>query len=223
MISFFLGFLVIVITILFAAIFESKFTQAQSEHSVNNVGTVESKISNVTLLNVNSTEFQEYNDEDFGLQIQYPSEWKVKTKDLGGDLVAFSPSDKNITVLVIVIPREKHETLKQFGDRFFKNKDYFRISEYYRNASTTFAGLPAIKTSGTAYFTPTELERQSGKQSYVNEVQYVVSLVENKDAFVGVVYWALERSDFKDFLPYVEKMINSVKLTTRGPIFQEED
>lgn len=172
--------------------------------------------------NSNSTIFETYSDDDFGLRIQYPSDWEVKTKDLDYELVIFSAPEGDVQAAVKVIPRDKHETLKQFGDKTFKKSDNFRISEYYRNKNTTFAGLPAIKMVGTYYYTPNLFQSLKGEESYVREVMWVISLVENKDAFVGVAYFA-DKSDFKQYLPDVEKMINSVKLTAKSPTIQEEE
>jgi len=134
----------------------------------------------------------------------------------------FVPTDEDIVVLVKLLPREKDQTLKQFGEEFFKNNDDYLISEYYRNSNVTLAGLPAIKMIGTYYFNPNIFQQSQGYESFVRQVLWQISLVDNKDAFFGIAYYA-DRSNFNKFLPVVQKMIESVKLTDKKPQIIEED
>lgn len=179
--------------------------------------------NNLTVDSNNLTQFTTYRDDDFGFEILYPSDWEVNTKALDYAVVIFTPIEGDMQVLVKVLPREKHESLKQFGDRTFKNNDDFTISEYYRNSNTTFAGLPAIKMIGTYHFNPNIFQQLRGEESFVKKTLYDISLVEKKDAFFGIAYFADDQPTFKEFLPTVQKMIDSVKITNLKPQIIEED
>ena len=171
----------------------------------------------------NKSDFTTFRDNDFGFEIQHPLDWKPDTNQLKDGPVVFRSADDNAHIIMKIIAREKHETLKQFGDRYFKKNDAFRISEYYRNANTTFAGLPSIKMIGMYTYNPNVFQQLKGYEGYVRKTLWDVALVENRDAFFGLVYFAKDQPNFNTYLPTVQRMIDSVKLTNRQPIFQEED
>lgn len=181
------------------------------------VNAIEVDVSN------NNSNFVTYKDNDFGFEVQYPANWEPSTDELEYGPVIFDAPDGHANVIMKVINREKNETLKQFGDRFFKNNDAFNISEYYRNENTTFVGLPSIKTTGTYSYNPTVFEQLRGKEGFVAKVLWDIALVENKDAFFGIAYFADSQSSFNMYLPTVQRMIDSVKLNDKQSIFHEED
>jgi hypothetical protein len=75
---------------------------------------------------------------------------------------------------------------------------------------------------GTAYDIPNVFERAQGKQDTAQKVLYIMTLLANKDTFFGVAYFA-DKSKFNQFLPTVQRMIDSVKLTNLKPQIIEED
>jgi hypothetical protein len=61
----------------------------------------------------NLTQFQTYEDDEFGFSIQYPSDWTTTLEDLTMHIVvSFSPPENDATVDVKVFPRGEDETLR---------------------------------------------------------------------------------------------------------------
>ena len=75
---------------------------------------------------------------------------------------------------------------------------------------------------GTYYYNPNIFEIARGEESAVNRVLWNTELFENKDAFFGVDSFADDQPSFNQFLPVVQKMIDSVKLTSMKPQIIEE-
>ncbi len=168
---------------------------------------------------INSTaiEFRNYKDEYFGLEIMYPSDWTVVTKNLKESLVLFSSPDNRVSLMLGTLPRVEDETLKEFGDRNFKNRENLVISEYYRNPNTTLAGLPAVKMVGSVHYEPPLFG------VHTNYVMYNNCVLENRNLIFQTLYASREPTAFGEFRPLAEKMISSIKLIDKPPIFQEQD
>jgi hypothetical protein len=168
--------------------------------------------------NAQPVEFKTYKDDNFGFEIIYPSDWNVTTKNLKKSLVMFTSAEHKVAVVLGALNRVKDETLKEFGDRYFKNRDNIVISEYYRNPNTTLAGLPAVKMVGSIDMPATLFEGP-----HTNYVMYNNALLENRDLIFETLYASREYSAFNEFRPLAEKMISSIKVIDKPPIIQEQD
>ncbi len=161
------------------------------------------------------------------MSYKYPATYKVKLDSLLSyqrelnNIVKFCGNNNIYPDTAITAISELHR-VEFLGDKYFKNAEEFRIDEYYRNPSTTFAGLPAIKMIGAYYYNPNIFEIARGEESAVNRVLWNTALFESKDAFFGVAYFADDQPSFNQFLPVVQKMIDSVKLTSMKPQIIEE-
>jgi hypothetical protein len=169
---------------------------------------------------VNSTaiEFRSYQEDNFGFEILFPSDWNVTTKNLKKSFVMFTSPDEKVRVLLGGLQRVDDETLKEFGDRYFKNRDNILITEYYRNPNTTLAGFPAVKMVGSIDYPSSILEG-----AHTNYVMYNNCLLENRDIVFETLYASREYSAFNEYRPLAEKMIASIKLVDKPPIIEEED
>ena len=76
---------------------------------------------------------------------------------------------------------------------------------------------------GTYSYNPNIFQQLRGEESSVYKVLWNIALVEKKDALFGLAYFADDQSSFNQYLPTVQKMIESVKLTNKPQIIQEED
>lgn len=184
-------------------------------------------ISNETTISetdalTNQTQFTTYEDEEFGFTIQHPSDWTAGTEDTTYNaVVTFTSPENDGSVDVRVFPRGEGETLKSWGNDF-KEDPNFRISEYYRNSTTTLAGLPAIIVSGTYFNTVNVFEEALGYQSSTSRTYQEWTLDEDRDEFYGIVFHG-DQTNFDTYVPIAKKMGDSFQLTENAPIIQEED
>lgn len=170
----------------------------------------------------NSTDYLQYDDSDIGFKMNYPSDWDAQVADLTNNaVVAFAPPDESVEVDVKLIPRTNSMSLKSFGDNYFKKDENFKISTYYRNSTTLLAGQPAIRTVATFIYSPNYFEQLRGEQSTTQKVLAMVTLLKEKKSFLEVIYYA-DKSNFNDYLPAVEQMIESLHFQNAKPIIQED-
>lgn len=189
------------------------------------VDPVDTEDSNSTsIINEENTgNYLSYQDSDIGFTIDYPSDWEVSDSGLTNyAVVVFAPpgSDWSAQVNVKVYARENGESLKTFGDGR-KNDDNLRLSAYYRNSTTLLGGEPAIRVTGTLISTPNYFESLSGEESTTKKILSMVTLLKEKKSFLEVIYYA-DKSNYDDYLPYVEHMLQSFQLQKTKPIIQED-
>jgi hypothetical protein len=171
----------------------------------------------------NNVGYLSYEDSDIGFKIEYPSEWDVKEADLTNNaIVVFSPPDGSVEVDIKSFARTDSMSLKTFGDNFFKKGDSFRISSYYRNSTTLLGGEPAIRTIATLIYSPNFYESLRGEESTTQKILAMTALLKEKKSFLQVIYYA-DKSNFMDYLPQVEHMIESFQFQNTKPIIQEDD
>lgn len=178
-----------------------------------------SEISNNTTL---SNTFLGYSDEDLGFSLEYPSNWEVGSGNNAYQIVSFSSPDDSASVYVYFAPKEEDETLKSFGDEFIKENENFKFNEYYRNSTTLLADQPAVRASGTYFNTITNFEASLGYKSSTTKTLQVVTVDENNDAFIGVIFHANDQPSYNKHVPLVEHMIDTFSLSSSGPIISEE-
>ncbi|MDF0682462.1 MAG: PsbP-related protein [Candidatus Nitrosocosmicus sp.] len=169
-----------------------------------------------------SNSFSKYEDQDLGFSLEYPSNWEVGSGSNAYQIVSFSSPDNTASAYIYFKPREDDETLKNFGDEFVKENEDFRFNEYYRNSTTLLADHPAIRASGTYFNTITNLEASLGYKSSATKTLQVMTLDENNDGFIGVIFHADDQPSYDKYVPLVEHMIDSFGLSASGPIISEE-
>jgi hypothetical protein len=155
-----------------------------------------------------------YQNPDIGLTMQYPSNWIKQTGNLvRNSIVAFELKQNqfhntlnfvNTTLAEIdlrVYPAPPNVTLANFnlGDVNLAGQGQAIIS-HYKNSTTTLGGLPAIKIVSYFFGAFTEKSMQ------------VWTFVPSKHIFVDLIY-IVQPPQYSLYLPAVQNMINSVKIT----------
>jgi hypothetical protein len=124
----------------------------------------------------NSSSFTPYEDDDLGFSIQYASDWSVTTTDLpANEIVAFTSPDGDANAEVKFFTKNDGETLKSFGNDLKQNRD-FKILEFYRNDTTTLAGLPAIRATGLFFNQVSTFQSELGYASKTDKMLMVWTL-----------------------------------------------
>jgi hypothetical protein len=209
--------------LLLFSLYQESFGQIQDDLNVGN-----DTISNTTLskpTNPNITNFSIYEDKDIGFQIQYPSDWEFDTSSTAEYTVAsFKPKGVAIAIDVRIIPQGEYKSLKDYGDKAFKetNQTDSTLLSYYRNSTTTLGGQPAFKTIYLSTYTPSLYESFKGYTSYTSKALFTASFVEPKKSFFAIAYFA-PPIIFSNYLPTIEHMIKSFQIDQLVPIIQEED
>jgi hypothetical protein len=166
--------------------------------------------------NKNTNSFRTYKNPAYGIQIQYPSTWIIYAGDMffdddAIDIVSFlgpvkSDTKAHAPSLYISIvnppPSDLNLNLNEYLTRI--TNDYkaklkeFKVIE--SNTNSILAGKPAYKL----IFTDEE-----------DEIYYktmdIGTIIEDKVYFLSYV---VQREQYSDYLPTVQKMIDSLKITT---------
>jgi hypothetical protein len=162
--------------------------------------------------NNNSSQFLTYTNDTYGINILYPASWNSspgegnnKTGDSSTDIVSFSPKDTNssATFDVSVDNVDSGENLKQFvSDSISDDKtdlQNFKVNES-SSSGNSLAGNPAYKML----------------YSYIDNGENIKGLetgtiIGNKAYFIQ---YENSPEQFDSDLPLVQKMIDSLKITT---------
>jgi hypothetical protein len=164
--------------------------------------------------NKNTNSFRTYENPAYGIQIQYPSTWIIYAGDMFSgddaiDIVSFLGPVKGDTkahapslYISIINPPPSDLNLNEYLTRI--TNDYkaklkeFKVIE--SNTNSILAGKPAYKL----IFTDEE-----------DEIYYktmdIGTIIEDKVYFLSYV---VQREQYSDYLPTVQKMIDSLKITT---------
>lgn len=173
--------------------------------------------------NQNITNFSIHEDKDIGFKISYPSNWEISTENSEYYTVAnFKPLDTDIQVNVRIIPQGEYKSIKEYGDKEFKESNEYTLLAYYRNNTTTLGGLNAFKAIYLTTYNPSMFESAFGYTSSTSKALMTASLVEPKKSFFAIVYFAPPKI-FSNYLPTIEQMIKSFQIDQSGPIIQEEN
>jgi eukaryotic-like serine/threonine-protein kinase len=167
----------------------------------------------------NNTALKTYENPGFGMTIQYPSAWSVTqvrdnpTAPSNGSLVAIfrapieSPTDvyqENVLVNVQG-PLPSGMTLQQYTDssvNAFRNmSDTIKV---FDSSPTTMGGLPAHKLVYTS----------SGIPGLNLKKMQAFTVVNGNMAYV--VTFSAEDSQFNRYLPDVEKMVSSMRISEQA-------
>lgn len=168
--------------------------------------------------------YNQYNNDTYGIEIQYPSDWKVDTKNYNENstryttIVAFfsqlnnykDPFQDFVEIIHDKVPYKAN--LAGYLDEAINS--YKDLKNFHLVSSTTefsLGGLPAYKLTYTykddSVFPPLD-----------EKVNVVGTLVGN-DAFF-IRYYA-QKNSYPNYLPIFNKMIESFKTNTGGPSTQE--
>jgi hypothetical protein len=157
--------------------------------------------------NSNST-FLTYQNPDFGIKMQFPSNW-IKQEDnlLLHSIAAFQLIHQNIFDFT-------NTTLAELDLRVFnapQNETFAKLNigqintqgqaivGHYKNATTTLGGLPALKIINYFFGDVTSKEMQ------------VWTFIPSKHVLVEIIYIA-QPSKYSLYLPIVQRMIDSVEI-----------
>jgi photosystem II reaction center protein PsbP len=180
--------------------------------------------SNTTIISEeNSTEYLRYEDSDLGFTMNYPANWAIDKDNSGYTVVSFVAAPQNSSSVVIrVIPKGDYESIKEYGDKTFKESQEQTLLAYYRNSSTLLSGKPAMKAIYLSTSNPGLIGGLLGSQSSTSKAMFTATMVPEKDSIYAIAYFA-KPNDFRQHLPEVENMINSFKINAKGPIIQEDN
>ena len=171
----------------------------------------------------NNTALSTYSDDDIGFSLSYPSDW---TKDTSNAqhyaVITFKSPENNASVDIRILPQGDYKTIKEYGDKTFKQSNDNTLLQYYRNSSTLLGGKLALKAIYLTTYNPNVFEKAMGYQSSTSKAMMVATMVPEKKSIFALVYFS-NGSDFNKYLPTVEEMVKSFKIASKAPIIQEED
>lgn len=164
---------------------------------------------NLTNNSNKSSIFLTYENHDFGIKMQYPSDWiKMEDNLLFHTIAAFQLIHENIydftnatlaEVDLRVYKAPQNETSAKLSIGQINTQGQV-ISNYYKNSTINLGGLPAIKIVNYFFGDVTQKELQ------------VWTFVPGKNVLVEIIYIA-QPSKYSLYLPNVQKMIDSVKIS----------
>jgi hypothetical protein len=156
----------------------------------------------------NNSSFLTYQNPDFGIRMQYPSNWTKHEDNLllhtiaAFTLIHQNPFDfANVTLAEVDLrlynaPQNETSAKLNIGQI---NTQGQTIVSYYKNSSTTLGGYPALKIISYSFGVITQKEMQ------------IWTFIPNKHVLVEIIYIA-QPSKYSLYLPIVERMINSVEI-----------
>jgi hypothetical protein len=188
---------------------------AQSSNLTNNASLPIPELEPVEPEADNAT-YLPYEDSDLGFTIDYPSDWKIDRENTASYTVAsFDSPNETTSVNVRVFPSSDYESIKEYGDKTFKESKDDTLLAYYRNSTTLLSGKLAIKaiylTTSSGLFGST-----------TSKAMMFATLVPEKNSIYAIVYFS-KPQNFNNSRPVVEKMIDSFKISGKGPIIQEDN
>lgn len=170
-----------------------------------------------------STVYLNYSDKDLGFNIQYPSDWTIDNQNSQfSTVVGFKSPDNDASVDIRIFPKGDYKSLKDYGDKSFKEDKDITLLNYYRNSSTLLSGKPAVKAIYLTTYNPSLFENAFGYKSSTSKGMMISTMVPDKKSIYAIAYFA-NGDDFNDFRPVIEKMVDSFKISDKGPIIQEDN
>jgi len=167
--------------------------------------------------------YSTYNDNDLGFSIQHPSDWRIDTKQTQfNTVVGFYSPDNVAEVDVRIFPKGDYKSIRDYGDKNFKQSNEQTLLAYYRNSSTLLSGKPAFKAIYLTTYNPSMFENAFGYKSSTSKAIMTGTMVLDKKSIYAIAYFA-NSADFDNYRPVVENMINSFKIYGKGPVIQEDN
>ena len=160
-----------------------------------------------------TTAFFTYKNPDLGLTMQYPSSW-VKQQDnlvmntfaaflLKEDRFHNSLNFANVSLAEVdlrVYPAPQGVTSANLNASQLNIQGQALISQY-RNSTTTLGGLPALKLTTYVF------------GGFTQKTMQMWTYIPSKHVLFAIVY-IVQPSAYSLYLPAVQQMINSVKITS---------
>ncbi len=175
------------------------------------------------LISEDNATLSTYSDEDIGFKINYPSDWTQDTSNTQHyTVVGFYSPNKDVGVEIRVFPTGDYKSIKEYGDKTFKQAEDLTLLQYYRNSTTSLSGKPALKAIYITTSNPGLYGNIFGYQSTTSKAMMVATMVPEKKSIFAIVYSG-GSSNFNKYLPTVEEMVKSFKIGSKAPIIQEED
>ena len=164
-----------------------------------------------------------YNDKNLGFIIQYPLGWTIDQGDKEFNTVRrFVSAQNDADVDVRIFPRGDYKSIDEYGGTFKESNNEYKLLNYYRNSSTTLSDRPAVR----AIYLPTDnasiTEKTYGNKSFTSKEMMVATMVPEKESIYAIAYFS-NSANFDNYLPVIEKMIDSFKIYSKGPIIQEDN
>lgn len=169
-------------------------------------GVPQSKNSNNS--STKNATFLTYENPDFGIKARYPSNWiKLEDNLLFHTIAAFQLIHENIydftnttlaEVDLRIFPAPQNETFAKLNLGQINTRGEV-ISSYYKNATTTLGGFPALKIVNYFFGDVTQKEMQ------------VWTFIPSKNVLLEMLYIA-QPSKYSVYLPVVQKIIDSVEI-----------
>ena len=206
--------LLLVILIPSYSTIQPALAQASAKNGINNGSNtnpgvaIPSTGSSGAAPNIKNNTILTYENPDFGIKMQYPTNWiKLEDNLMLHTIAAFQLTHENIydftnTTLaeldLRVYNAPQNETYAKLNISQINTRGQMVIS-HYKNDTTTLGGLPAIKIINYFFGDVTQKEMQ------------VWTFIPSKNVLVEFLYIA-QPSKYSLYLPVVEKMIDSVEI-----------
>lgn len=171
----------------------------------------------------NSIPLQTFTDEDIGVSLEYPSDWTLdKNTSEYYTIAHFVSPDDEATVDIRVFPRGSYKSLKDYGNKEFKESNDITLLEYYRNSTTLLGDRPALKAIYLTTTNPGLFGQALGYISSTSKAMMVATDVPEKKSILAIAYFA-DSNNFNKYLSSVNQFITSFRIGDKLPIIQEED
>src|SRR5206468_4769294 len=108
------------------------------------------------------------------------------------------------------------------GSTFKESDNGYKLLKYYRNSSTTLIDKPAFRVIYLTAYNSSIIEKTYGYNSFTSKEMIVAAMVPERDSIYAIAYFTMP-PDFDNYLPVVEKMINSFQIYGKGPIMQGDN
>jgi hypothetical protein len=162
----------------------------------------------------NNSTFKLYENPIYDIQIQYPSNWRINVGETFStdDIVSFLPparadseADRPSLIISIVSTynRSSYLNLNEYLTRVTKGYDniYFDFKVIESSTNSIIAGEPAYKLVFT----------RVGYGNINYKSMEIGTIIGNK---VYSVTYTAEEEQYSDYLPTIQKMIDSLKINT---------
>lgn len=164
-----------------------------------------------------------FRDNDLGFSIHRPNDWTIGQGDSEFNTVVGFHSPKNdANVDIRIFPQGDYKSIKEYGDTFKESDHEYTLLQYYRNSSTTLSDKPAFRVIYLTTYNPSIIEETYGYKSSTSKAMMVATMVPEKESIYAVVFFA-QSANFDNYIPIVDKMIDSFLIYGKGPVIQEDD
>lgn len=201
----------------------SFLSKSKNNNSQPNTGT-QSSAYTAPLINEDSIlPLQTYSYDDFGISMTYPSDWTLDKDTSEHYTIAHlvSPDDE-ATVDIRIFPKGSYKSLRDYGNKEFKESDDITLLQYYRNSTTILGGKPALKAIYLTTTSPGLFGNALGYVSSTSKAMMVATDVPEKKSIVAIAYFT-DSNNFDKYLSTVNQILSSFQMGNKSPVIHEED